>query len=136
METVADQPKYHLKDLSEQHEPYKSDPPVAGPHAGGKAAPGFYEEPVQAELLVHNLEDGDVVIYYRPGLPDAVLEELRGLADRYAVGEGTVVVVPRQDKGSAVILTAWRKILRLGEWDPQRARAFLERYLGVDHHQG
>lgn len=62
--------------------------------------------------------------------------ELRGLADRYAEGEGAVLVVPRQDRESAVILTAWRKILRLKEWGPKRAQAFIDRYLGVDHHQG
>lgn len=134
VETVADQPKYHLRDVSEKHEPYKSDPPVAGPHAGAKAAPGFYEEAVAAELLVHNLEDGDVVVYYRPGLPEDVMEELRALADRYADPGGSVVVVPREDKESAVILTAWRKILRLQSWDQGKAQAFIDRYLGVDHH--
>lgn len=136
VETVANQVKYHLDDLSSPHEAYRSDPPVGGPHAKSMAAPGFYDTPVQAELLVHNLEDGHVVIYYRPGLPEDVITALRNLADKYA-GEGrSVVVVPRQDTDSAVVLTAWRKILRLKDWDAARGQAFIDRFIGIDHHQG
>ncbi len=134
VETVAKQTTYHLKSLSEPHGPYKSDPPANGPHAENMAVPGFYEEPVPPERLIHNLEDGHVVIYYRPGLPDEVLADLRGLADRYPGDGRAVVVVPREDKDSAVILTAWRKILRLNSWDAARAQAFIDRYIGIDHH--
>jgi Protein of unknown function (DUF3105)/Domain of unknown function (DUF4190) len=51
---------------------YGTSPPTSGSHYAVPAEPGFYEEDsgIEPERLVHNLEHGQIVIWYRPNAPD------------------------------------------------------------------
>ena len=40
-----------------------------------------------------------------------------------------------QDMGSQIALAAWQRLDKFDELDPDRVRAFIERYEGIDHHQ-
>jgi hypothetical protein len=59
-----------------QHEPYNSSPPTNGPHYENPAQAGFYTSALAPEQLVHNLEHGQIVIWYSPDAPDEVKEDI------------------------------------------------------------
>jgi hypothetical protein len=39
-----------------------------------------------------------------------------------------------QDMGAKIAVTAWTRILKMDEVDEQRIRAFIDKYIGIDHH--
>lgn len=103
--------------------------PTSGPHNPDWVLPGFYDRPQPPSKLVHALEHGNVVIYYeRPG--EAVLATLDDWANLYDFEWGGVVAVPAPSLGQAVVLTAWRKRLRLDTFDAATAAAFVDEYRG------
>lgn len=61
--------------------PYRSSPPTSGPHYGITADGGFYSSAVQPGQLVHNLEHGHIVIWYRPDAPQEVIDGIERYMD-------------------------------------------------------
>lgn len=111
--------------------PYKTDPPTSGDHHGDPAAPSFYTTPVPPELLVHNLEHGNIVIYYDESrLSGDDLLKIRSFTDRYREPFAAVLAVPRSDAKYPLILTAWTRMLRLTRYDPDTVEHFIDRYRG------
>ncbi len=108
---------------------YRTDPPVAGNHWPIWADPGRYTQAVPSEALVHSLEHGHIVIYIdRPNAEGVRLLTLwsnmyRGMWDG-------LVVVPRANLGTGVIVTAWTKMLRLDDFDASVAAAFIDEFRG------
>ncbi|MEM7128883.1 MAG: DUF3105 domain-containing protein [Chloroflexota bacterium] len=129
-------------------QPYNSLPPTSGPHYPSIVGWTIYEEPIRYEHLVHNLEDGGVVLYYQceEDCPELV-EQLTSLIQPY-IDEGRhVVLAPNdpswtvgddstlhQDLGAPIAITAWQKLLKLDEFDAERLAEFIEAYEGIDHH--
>jgi hypothetical protein len=112
---------------------YERIPPLSGPHYGSTVEAGFYDERQPLGALVHTLEHGAVVIYYDPGaLTDEARSDLEDRAATYTDPWASVVVVPSptDDPAAAYTLTAWRRRLRLDEYDPDAVTAFLAEYLG------
>lgn len=103
--------------------------PTSGIHDRVPIDPGFYSGPQRATQLVHSVEHGHVVIYYdAPGA-----EALTMLKDWAALFGGHwdgVVAVPSSGLGKGVVLTAWRKILKLDSFDAAAAAAFIDSYRG------
>jgi hypothetical protein len=130
VETFADQGRDHLQSVEQDHTPYNSLPPTSGPHFSQWAKYGFYEEPIAPEILVHNLEHGDIVIYYRSGLDEQVLEHLRALSQVKKEGSG-VLVVPFSSENSSeqVIATAWTKMMKLPQFDEAKLETFIHRFI-------
>jgi hypothetical protein len=60
---------------------YPTNPPTNGPHHPQWAADGDYagRATPQTEMLVHSLEHGRIEIQYRPGLPQAQIDQLQAL---------------------------------------------------------
>lgn len=127
---------------------YNSTPPTSGPHYENIVAWGVYNEPQRYEHLVHNLEDGGVVIYYQcaGGCP-ALVNQLEALVQPYIASGRHVVLAPndpawqingsqplQQDMGATIAVTAWQHILKLDAVDEAKIQAFIERYEGLDHH--
>lgn len=103
--------------------------PTSGAHDPQWTNPGFHDAVGRPERLLHALEHGNIVIYYeRP--PAAVLETLRDWADLYKGQWSGIVVSPMPGLGEGVVLAAWRQLLRLEEFDPAAAAAFIDRYRG------
>lgn len=111
---------------------YKSTPPTSGPHYARWAAPSVYEEgEVQPELLVHNLEHGNVIIYFdRSALAQGEVEELINLQKKFIGQWDGVLLVGQKNKETPVILTAWRVMLPLKGYDRERISQFLNAYRG------
>lgn len=151
-ETLPTLGNTHIAQGSASPIAYNSTPPTSGPHYPGLAPWAVYQEPIRYEQLVHNMEDGGVVVYYQcpDGCPELV-DQLDGLIRPYVESGRHVVMLPNdptwmgsegsvtplhQDMGARIALTAWQKIDKFDEFDAERIRSFIERYEGIDHHRG
>jgi hypothetical protein len=83
------------------------------------------------ELLVHNLEHGNVVIYFdRTKLEVRDSEALIELPRKHPGQWDGVVLVAKKGMEQPLILTAWRTTLPLKEYDVKKIDAFLDAFLG------
>lgn len=128
---------------------YNTTPPTSGPHYGGLAPWGISTQPQRYEQLLHNLEDGGVVIYYQcaDGCPDLV-DQLAAVVKPYADQNRKVVLLPNdptwtdngtqplhKDMDARISLTTWQRIDKFDDFDAERVRSFIDRYEGIDHHR-
>jgi len=130
-EFVASLGNDHIPTDETPHIPYNSDPPTSGPHLPYIAPWGVHVRPLPKELQVHNLEDGGVVINYKPQCADQVQAGLRAITDRYP---DHVVLAPYPSLDRCIALTAWTRIEKMDELDEPRVVRFIEAYRGIDHH--
>lgn len=106
--------------------PYKVDPPSGGEHTPQAAAAGVYREgevPPDGPL-VHAMEHGFVIIWYRAGDADA-------MAGAESLGEEfseETLVVPRPSLDVDVAATAWHRRLLCPSLERDALRAFIEGY--------
>jgi hypothetical protein len=121
----------HIQTPETPHQPYNSDPPTSGPHLPYIAPWGVHGKPLAKELQVHNLEDGGVVVNYRPDCEAQVLEPLKTVVGRYA---DHVVLAPYPGLDRCIALTAWTRIEKLDQPDERRVSRFIDAYRGIDHH--
>lgn len=149
---LASQGNMHIDQGTVSPITYNSTPPTSGPHYPNLVTWGIYDTPLPYEHLVHNLEDGGVVVYYQcrepsgRGCPEMVAE-LRAVVQPYLDADRNVVMVPNdptwtdggsvprhKDMGAPIALTAWQRLLKLDTVDVAKINAFIERYEGLDHH--
>ena len=110
---------------------YRSNPPHSGPHYEVVANPGFYRSQIPDEVLVHNLEHGHVILYYKPGSLTADDEQyVASLANTYTGTWAAFLAVPRSEMDHPLVLAAWRHLLPLETLDRQLVEAFVDRYIG------
>lgn len=129
---VPSQGNRHINDQQAAGIRYNTDPPTSGPHYGaGLARWGIHTQPVPKGLMVHNLEDGGVVISYRPDVPQETVNKLAQIVRRY---EKSVILAPYPGLDSLIALTAWQRIDKLDTLDEARIVRFIEAYKGIDHH--
>ncbi len=132
-ERFASQGNVHVA-LGTSTPAYNSDPPTSGWHTPDLAAWGTYVEPVPDQRLIHNLEDGGVILWYEAGDAEqneahvAALEEV--VAGRYS----RFVIAPREGMPTPYAMTAWQRLARFDAIDTVAMQAFLAAYHGVDHH--
>ncbi len=108
---------------------YGTNPPTSGPHYIHWVDPGFYEASKGRSNLVHSLEHGLIVIFYdQPG--ESVIDRLKAWTDLFNGPWSGIVAVPKAGLGDKLILTAWRKILRLDRFEAVSAAAFIDAYRG------
>jgi hypothetical protein len=109
IQTYEPQKGTHIE-VGATHPPYTSVPPTSGPHFVESAAPGFYPAPLQAEQLVHNLEHGQIVFWYRPDASEETITQIEALLDREPPAQETALLaapyeeVPASD---SFVITAW-----------------------------
>ncbi len=111
---------------------YKTDPPTSGPHDPRWLPPSIYEaSETRPELLVHNLEHGNIVIYFDRSVlaPDDV-KWLKQLTQKHLGQWDGMLMVTREDKKHPVVVTAWRAILRLEGLDKKKVLQFVDTFRG------
>ena len=108
---------------------YKDALPTSGPFDRRWPKNGFYRKEIPTSLLVSSLRHGNVAIYYDFPAPDT-LETLRRWTALFDRQWGGIIVVPKSGLGTAVVLTAWDKRLRLDPFDPAAAAAFIDTFTG------
>ena len=95
----------HTTSLDEKND-YKTNPPTSGRHYEVPAEDGAYGEAPPDEALVHTLEHGRVVVWFKPGLPEQQRADLKALFDEDTY---QMVLVPRRDMPYAVAASAWNR---------------------------
>jgi Protein of unknown function (DUF3105) len=83
---------------------YDTNPPSTGRHYQVPAEDGAYSDAPTDEELVHGLEHGRVIIWFKPGLPSEERANLKALYDEDTY---QMFLVPRSDMPYAVAATAW-----------------------------
>jgi len=149
-QTFSSQGNLHIQLGTVSSIAYNSTPPTSGPHYENLAAWGAHSTPVRYEHLIHNLEDGGVVVYYQcpEGCPELVAE-LTTLLEPYWNAGRHVTLAPNdptwtddtatpqhKDMGARIAVTAWQRLLTMEAVDAEAIRAFIERYEGIDNHRG
>jgi hypothetical protein len=122
----------HVESAESAHIAYNSDPPTSGPHLPYIAPWGVHVRPIAKELQVHNLEDGGVVVSYKPECEASVLEPLKGVVGRY---HERVLLAPYPGLDRCIALTAWTRLEKFDQFDERRVVRFIEAYRGIDHHK-
>jgi len=120
---------------------YNSYPPTNGSHVDSLPQFTVYSQPITNELAVHGLEDGGVIINYKPDLDKETVDKLASIATSYTQlghGAGNVIMYPYTYKEMAhpIVLTSWGRMDSLDTLDEARIRRFISEYVGWDHHEG
>ena len=120
----------------ETYNDYNSNPPTSGPHTAA-VAPGVYDVPVPKESAVHNMEHGQVVVWYNcDGGPQPLDEPTcTGLRQDLAtiVTEANdsgkrVLMTPYAEMDRRIALTAWQFLDTFDEFDAQRVLTFIDTF--------
>ncbi len=121
--------------FGDEHGPYNSNPPSSGPHIGETTAGlGFYDATDTTptdELIIHNLEHGEIWLAYRPTLSESVISQLKSLSAE----EPWLIVTPRAANDKDIAIVAWTRVDKfdltdgaLGQDGLDRLRGFITRY--------
>ncbi len=131
-ESFPSQGNIHVP-LGTEHPDYNSDPPTSGWHTPELNSWGSFDFVVPDERLIHNMEDGGVILWYAFGTADENAEHIEKLSE-ISRGYQRVVVTPREGMPTTYAVTAWQRLQRFDAIDEEGMQAFLEAYEGVDHH--
>lgn len=130
---VPEQGRTHIE-AGARHDPYNSNPPTSGPHDLTPTKAGVYSEQVADETVVHNMEHGHVIIWYKCGDQKPFdqqckdeREQLRKLVEN-EFNSWKVVLMPRVDLETRYALTAWTRIDTFNDFDIERVRRFIKAY--------
>jgi hypothetical protein len=83
---------------------YRTNPPTDGRHYQNPADDGAYSEAPPDTTLVHTLEHGRVIVWFKPSLPEEQRADLKALFDE---DEYQMVLVPRRNMDYDVAASAW-----------------------------
>ncbi|RKS67832.1 uncharacterized protein DUF3105 [Actinomadura pelletieri DSM 43383] len=106
---------------------YATDPPMGGDHhptwqnCNGRV----YDAALRNENAVHSLEHGAVWITYRPGLPAAQLDVLKGKVTR----TDYTFMSPYPSLDSPIVLSAWGNQLKIDDASDPRVDKFLRAFV-------
>ncbi|MEK7569562.1 MAG: DUF3105 domain-containing protein [Patescibacteria group bacterium] len=106
-----------------EHAPYNSNPPTSGEHWAGTAGPGIKSEPAPDELVLHSMEHGAAVLWYRADLPEGEIDRLK---KAFGEAEGKKIMLARKDLDVPATLTSWGYLLKLETIDEAKIVAFIE----------
>jgi hypothetical protein len=104
---------------------YATNPPTTGRHYEIPAEEGAYGEAPRDTALVHTMEHGRVIVWFKPSLPTDERADLKALYDEDTY---QTALVPRANMPYAVAATAWNgdpkpngtgQLLTCDRFDPQ-----------------
>ncbi len=109
---------------------YNTVPPTSGRHWPAWSACGFYNYPLPDELLVHNLEHGNIIVSYNLA-DDAAVAALRAAVDAIPLAAEFAIVRRYPDIPEGMVaLTTWGVLDRMIGVDAARIARFFEDYPG------
>src|SRR3989338_3210233 len=121
-EKMADMGAQHVA-RDEAHPAYNSNPPTSGWHWAGVAGPGIKNEPVPDELVLHSMEHGAAVVWYRDDLEQSEIDKIK---EAFNNSSGKKILLPRKDLDVPVALTSWGYLLKLESIDEAIIKEFIE----------
>jgi hypothetical protein len=111
-----------------KHVKYGTNPPTSGNHNPVPAVDGAYSEDPGVFHLVHSLEHGRVIIWYKPDLPRKRLAQVKGL---YEDDTYHLIVTPKKSMPYELAVTAWGHLAgckKVANSTFDLVRAFRDRY--------
>lgn len=111
------------------HPEYNSNPPTSGAHYDKTEEWGIYDKPLVKERLVHNLEHGGILIYYKCEKCEDLVSKLSELTKRLAKKDRKIILVPSTEIDATIVLTAWGWLDKMNEYDEKRIRAFFNDHI-------
>ncbi|WP_053375925.1 DUF3105 domain-containing protein [Paenibacillus sp. FJAT-27812] len=122
--------KYYGAEHSDEPVKYEMKIPTSGTHSPHDLKFGFYKEMPSYEMLVHNLEHGDIIIYYHADADPKIIEQLNYFVNFREAGAG-ILAVPNGDipADKDVVVTAWTKTMGLSDYDDQKIATFIYKYI-------
>ncbi|MBI2613396.1 MAG: DUF3105 domain-containing protein [Candidatus Levybacteria bacterium] len=102
---------------------YESNPPAAGSHYAKTSHAGMYDKAPADGNLVHSLEHGAVILWYRENLPKEDIEKLKKI---FSQTPGRSIMTPRKSLDVPVAVSSWGRVLRLQAIDEKQIKAFFE----------
>jgi len=122
-EKMADLGAQHVA-RDKMHPVYNSNPPTSGWHWGdGVAGPGIKDELVPDELVLHSMEHGAAVVWYRDDLPQSDVDKIKSA---FQSASGKKIMLARRDLDVPVALTSWGYLLKLDTVDEVIIKEFIE----------
>lgn len=120
----------------ESYDNYNSNPPTSGPHTSATATPGVHDEPVPKQTAVHNMEHGQVVVWYNCNAPqqlsadacNTLKQSLAGVVSDALERNKRVVMTPYSTMDHTIALTAWQFLDAFDQFDAQRVRTFIDTF--------
>lgn len=104
LQTERAKAREHLQSESDKQS-YAQNPPTSGKHFAFPAEDNIYDEQPDSEDLVHTLEHGRVIVWFKRSLPGEARGSLKGL---YEEDPYHLVLTPNETKMPfAVAATAW-----------------------------
>jgi len=110
-------------DVGQSHAPYKTNPPLSGPHYTSPASWNFYDKILEDEQVLHNLEHGGIWISYQKELSADEKSQLETLSKKYP---DRLVVSFRPKNDSAFVVASWRRMEKLETLDLALMEQFLK----------
>lgn len=109
---------------------YSTVPPTSGQHWGEWSYCGFYYHPLPDEMLVHNLEHGNIIVSYN--LPDdADVAALRAAVEAIPLAKEFAIVRRYHEIPEGMVaITTWGILDRMMGVDPERIARFFADYPG------
>lgn len=121
-EKMPDQGGVHVA-VNGPHPAYNSNPPTSGWHWAGVAGPGIKDEPVPDELVLHSMEHGATVVWYREELDQSEVDKIK---EAFNNSSGKKIMISRKDLDVPVALTSWGYLLKLQIIDQEKIKEFIE----------
>jgi hypothetical protein len=101
--TVVPNGQTHIAKLTGDFH-WTTSPPDGGPHYPLWAVWGFYTEPVNPRMVVHNMEHGGVVVWWGPQVAKSTVSALHAF---YNEEPGGSFGTPYKQLGGRIAITAW-----------------------------
>jgi uncharacterized protein DUF3105 len=102
IKTLSDEGSTHVTPPATVN--YKTNPPTSGNHYASTANTGILSPAPQDEYLVHNLEHGHVIFWYKPDLDPAIITALQNIVKKDPT---RLILVPRSQMDAPLVLTSW-----------------------------
>ena len=116
----------HIDDGS-VYEEYNSTPPTSGPHWQTPAAAGFFAETQPLSQVVHNLEHGQIVVYYQD-LDDELSTQLEAYVGD---SQGAILAHPAPEGvDGQMVMTAWTQLQTCDQISSAALDSFRKRFQG------
>lgn len=119
---LPDHGRTHLRE-GETVEYGGGEPPASGKH-GSPLPWQVYDREIPDQNMIHNLEHGGVYVSYQPDLPQEQIDKIESLFGPPYSREGftptKALVAPREANNAPIILTSWRRQMKLDSFDEEK----------------
>ncbi len=130
-EAITSQGANHVPEGTKEE--YSTNPPTSGPHYANSQPAGIYDKPVPDGNLIHSMEHGAVILWFKPSGntnnqpaegDELDVERLKQIFSSVSVSKK--IMVPRDSLDVPIALTSWGRLLKLQTIDEGQIKNFME----------